>query len=332
MKKKNKTLYMILPCYNEEEVIHETAKRLKIKFNHLIKKNNISDQSKIVFVNDGSKDDTWSIINQLHQEDKIFSGLNLSRNCGHQNALLAGLMTVKNLCDFTISMDVDLQDDIDAIDEMIDKYNMGSHIVYGVRDNRKADTGFKRNTATLYYKILKSFGSDSIPNHADFRLMSQRALNGLAEFKEVNLFLRGLVPMIGYESDIVYYKRSKRFAGESKYPFKKMLAFAIEGITSLSVKPLKLISRVGIISFALSIIFAIYFIIQHFLGQTISGWSSTIVSIWAIGGLQLLALGIIGEYIGKIFLETKERPRYIIQDFLNEKQTPLLGDDEQSKS
>ena len=326
MKMKNKTLYMVLPCYNEEEVLHETAKRLKIKLDHLIEENKISDQSKIVFVNDGSKDNTWSIINLLHQEDKIFSGLNLSRNCGHQNALLAGLMTVKNLCDFTISMDADLQDDINAIDEMVDKYNMGNDIVYGVRDNRETDTGFKRNTATLYYKILKSLGNDSIPNHADFRLMNQKALNGFAEFKEVNLFLRGLVPMIGYESDVVYYKRNERFAGKSKYPFKKMFSFAIEGITSLSVKPLRLISGVGIISFALSIIFAIYFIIQHFLGRTISGWSSTIVSIWALGGLQLLALGIIGEYVGKTFLETKERPRYMIQDILHEDQTPAKND------
>lgn len=316
-------LYMVLPCYNEEEVIHETAKRMKIKLNHLIEKNKISDQSKIVFVNDGSKDSTWDIIKKLHQEEKLFSGINLTRNRGHQNALLAGLMTVKDLCDFTISMDVDLQDDIDAIDEMVDKYHQGNDIVYGVRDNRETDTRFKRNTAMLYYRILKSLGNDSIPNHADFRLMTRRALNGFAEFKEVNLFLRGLVPMIGYKSDIVYYKRNERFAGESKYPFKKMVAFAIEGITSLSVKPLRLISGVGIFSFAVSFIFAIYFIIQHFLGQTISGWASTIVSIWAIGGLQLLALGIIGEYIGKIFLETKERPRYIVQDFLNENQNSV---------
>ena len=316
---KNKTLYIVLPCYNEEDVIHETAKRLKLKFADLIKNNQISDQSKIVLVNDGSNDNTWMIINQLHHEDKLFSGINLSHNCGHQNALLAGLMTVKDLCDLTISMDVDLQDDINAIDEMIDKYNMGNHIVYGVRDNRKSDSGFKRTSAAIYYKILKSLGNSSIPNHADFRLMSQKALNGLAEFKEVNLFLRGLVPMIGYESDIIYYKRNERFAGASKYPLKKMISFAIEGITSLSIKPLRLISAVGIISFTLSIIFAIYFIVQHFSGQTVSGWASLIVSIWALGGLQLLALGVIGEYVGKTFLETKGRPRYIIQDFLNER-------------
>lgn len=315
---KVKTLYMLFPCYNEEEVLLETATRAKTKLNHLISNKKISDKSKIVFINDGSKDSTWDIIKKLHQEEKIFSGINLTRNRGHQNALLAGLMTVKDLCDFTISMDVDLQDDIEAIDEMVEKYHQGNDIVYGVRDNRDTDTKFKKNTAVLYYKVLKFLGNDSIANHADFRLMSNRALNGLAEFKEVNLFLRGLVPMIGYKNDVVYYKRNERFAGVSKYPLKKMITFAIEGITSLSVKPLRLISGVGVLSFAISIIFAIYFIIQHFLGSTISGWASTIVSIWAIGGLQLLALGIIGEYIGKIFLETKERPRYIVQDFLNE--------------
>jgi len=315
---KENILYMIMPCYNEEEVIHETAKRMKEKFNQLIREEKISQMSKIVFVNDGSTDATWEIIQKHHETDNMFSGINLSRNQGHQNALFAGLMTVKNICDFTICMDVDLQDDIEAIDEMIDKFHSGVDIVYGVRNNRETDTLFKRNTAGLYYKILKLLGNDSIQNHADFRLMSKRALDGLAEYKEVNLFLRGIIPLIGFRSDIVYYKRNARFAGVSKYPLRKMIHFAIEGITSLSVKPLRLISAVGLISFAVSVIFAVYFLVQHFLGQTISGWASTIISIWAIGGLQLLALGIIGEYVGKIFLETKERPRYVVQDFLND--------------
>ena len=311
-------LYIILPCYNEAQVIPETARRLKIKLKSLIEQQQVSSHSKIVFVNDGSTDQTWSLIRNLHREDHLFSGINLTRNQGHQNALLAGLMIVKNLCDITISMDADLQDDIEAIDQMIIKYNEGNDIVYGVREDRKMDTRFKRATATLYYKLFKKLGGDIIANHADFRLMSRRALISLSEFQEVNLFLRGIIPLLGYDYDIVLYTRSKRFAGKTKYTLKKMLAFAAEGITSFSIAPLRFIFLLGLFSFIASAIFAIFFFVQHFVGHTVSGWSSLIVSIWAIGGLQLLALGIIGEYVAKSYLETKKRPRYLVKEFLNE--------------
>jgi len=313
-----KTLYIVIPCFNEAQVITETAKRLKIKLESLIEQQQVSSSSKIVFVNDGSTDQTWSLIHNLHEEDQLFSGINLTRNQGHQNALLAGLMTVKDLCDVTISMDADLQDDIDAIDQMISKYNEGSDIVYGVREDRNSDTVFKRSSATLYYKLFKKLGGSIVSNHADFRLLSKCALDSLAQFQEVNLFLRGIVPLLGYDHDIIYYTRGKRFAGNSKYPLKKMLSFAAEGITSFSITPLRFIFLLGLLSFITSIMFATFFIIRHFFGGTVSGWSSLIVSIWAIGGLQLLALGIIGEYIGKTYLETKKRPRYLVKEFLNE--------------
>ena len=315
---KPKTLYLILPCYNESEVIGETAKRLKDKLSILIQQETIAKNSKIVFVDDGSSDQTWRIIENLHQSDKIFSGLQLTRNQGHQHALLAGLMHVKDLCDFTISMDADLQVDIDAIDQMIEKYHDGNEIVYAVRDNRDTDTRFKRASASFYYRLLKRMSeSRIIAHHADYRLMSRQALMGLSEYKEVNLFLRGMIPLLGLHHDIVYYKREERFAGKSKYPLKKMLQFATEGITSFSVAPLRFIFFLGLISFIVSFFFGAYFFIQHFIGHTVSGWSSLIVSIWAIGGLQLLSLGIIGEYIAKTYLETKARPRYLIQAFLN---------------
>ncbi len=312
------TLYLVIPCYNEEEVLPETSSQLKNKMEGLIAKGKISPKSRIVFVNDGSKDKTWQIIESLHQENKIFQGVKLSRNKGHQNALLSGLMTVKDRCDMTISLDADLQDDINAIDEMVDKYYDGCDVVYGVRSARKTDTFFKKFTAEGFYKIMKSMGADIVFNHADYRLMSRRALNGLKSFKEVNLFLRGVVPMIGYKSDSVYYERKERFAGESKYPLKKMLAFAWEGITSLSTKPIKMISVLGGGIFIISIIMLIYSIIRHIMGATEIGWTSTIVSIWAIGGLQLLAIGIIGEYIGKVYLETKERPKFIVETYLSD--------------
>lgn len=312
------TLYLVIPCYNEEEVLPETSSQLKSKMESLIAKGKISPKSRIVFVNDGSKDKTWQIIESLHQENKIFQGVKLSRNKGHQNALLSGLMTVKDHCDMTISLDADLQDDINAIDEMIDKYYDGCDVVYGVRSARKTDTFFKKFTAEGFYKIMKSMGADIVFNHADYRLMSRRALDGLKSFKEVNLFLRGVVPMIGYKSDSVYYERKERFAGESKYPLKKMLAFAWEGITSLSTKPIKMISVLGGTIFIISIIMLIYSIIRHIMGATEIGWTSTIVSIWAIGGLQLLAIGIIGEYIGKVYLETKERPKFIVETYLSD--------------
>ncbi|MCL2559699.1 MAG: glycosyltransferase family 2 protein [Turicibacter sp.] len=317
---KPKILYLVLPCYNESEVLGETAWRLKEKLHTLIREEKVADTSKIVFVNDGSTDQTWRIIEALHQSDSVFSGLQLTRNRGHQNALLAGLMTVKDLCDFTISMDADLQDDMDAIDEMVAKYASGYDVVYGVRDNRDADTWFKRTSASLYYRLLqKMSGSQIIAHHADYRLMSQQALTGLAEFKEVNLFLRGMVPLVGFDHDIVYYKRGERFAGRSKYPLKKMIQFAAEGITSFSVTPLRFIFFLGLASFVVSFIFGVYFVVSHFVGQTVSGWSSLIVSIWAIGGLQLLSIGVIGEYIAKTYLESKGRPKYLVQHFLNEK-------------
>ena len=312
------TLYVVVPCYNEEEVLPETAKRLKQKMQALMQTHKISEQSKVVFVNDGSKDGTWALISQLHEQDKLFSGVNLSRNRGHQNALLAGLMTVKDLADMTISMDADLQDDIDAMDAMVDQYLQGVDIVYGVRSKRKTDSFFKRFTAEAFYRLMNALGANTVFNHADYRLMSRRALEGLAEFKEVNLFLRGIVPMIGYTTGTVYYDRSERFAGESKYPLKKMLSFAIEGITSLSVKPIRLIIGLGFTVFLISIVMIIYALVRFFLGQTVTGWASVMASVWAIGGLLLLSVGIVGEYIGKIYLETKARPRFLIEQFLNE--------------
>lgn len=315
-----KILYVVVPCYNEQEVLAETSKRLREKFQTLIGSGKIDEKSRIVFVNDGSKDNTWKIIEELHRQDNLFSGINLSRNRGHQNALLAGLMTAKDYADAVISMDADLQDDINAMDEMLDKYYGGCDVVYGVRSKRATDTFFKRFTAESFYKMMNAMGANTVYNHADYRLMSKRALEGLAEFKEVNLFLRGMVPMIGYTSDVVYYERSERFAGESKYPLKKMISFAIEGITSLSTKPIKMITNLGVFIFLFSFVILIYSLIRHFSGDTVAGWTTIIVSVWAIGGLILLSLGIIGEYIGKIYLESKERPRYIIEQFLNEKE------------
>lgn len=313
-------LYLVIPCYNEEKVLPETSKQLRAKIQSLIEKDKISSQSRIVFVNDGSNDRTWEIIEELHRCDPLFQGIKLSRNEGHQNALLAGLMTVKEKCDMVISLDADLQDDINAIDEMVEKYYQGCDIVYGVRSARDTDTAFKRKTAEGYYKVIKLLGGDVVYNHADYRLMSRRALDGLEKFKEVNLFLRGVVPMIGYKSDKVYYARKERFAGESKYPLKKMIAFAWEGITSLSIKPIRMIMLLGSAIFLVSIIMLIYSFVRHAAGETTIGWTSTVVSIWAIGGLQLLAIGIIGEYIGKVYLETKERPKFIVEEYLGEKE------------
>lgn len=314
----NNKLYMVIPCYNEEEVLPETSKRLREKINSLIEKGKIDKESRIVFVNDGSKDRTWEIIKTLHEEDPVFSGINLTRNRGHQNALLAGLMTVMDYADMTISMDADLQDDVDAIDEMIDKYLDGIDIVYGVRSSRAKDTFFKKATAEGFYKIMNSMGANTVFNHADYRLMSKRALEGLSQFQEVNLFLRGIVPMIGYPTDVVYYERGERFAGESKYPLGKMLSFAIEGITSLSTKPIRMITFLGFFIFLVSIGILIYSLVRHFMGATIVGWTTLMVSVWGIGGLILLSLGVVGEYIGKIYLETKARPRFIVEQFLDE--------------
>lgn len=312
------TLYIVVPCYNEEAVLPETAKRLRAKLEALVSQGQVSPQSRILFVNDGSKDNTWSIIAALHRDCPLFGGVDLTRNRGHQNALLAGLMTAKDKADLVISMDADLQDDVDAVDEMIKKYHEGCDIVYGVRSSRKKDTFFKRVTAEGFYRFMNALGANVIFNHADYRLMSKAALEGLAEFKEVNLFLRGIVPMIGYTTATVEYERGERFAGESKYPLKKMIAFALEGITSLSTKPIRLITALGFLIFLVSVAMLVTFIVQWAMGMTVAGWASVICSVWAIGGLILLSLGVIGEYIGKIYLETKHRPRFLIREILDD--------------
>ena len=311
-----KTIYLVVPCYNEEEVLRETASRLEDKIQGLISNKVISDKSRIAFVDDGSKDKTWSIIEELNSNNKIFSGVKLSRNRGHQNALLAGLMTVKDYCDAAISLDADLQDDINVIDEFIEKFKDGCDIVYGVRSERKTDTMFKRTTAQGFYKVMKALGVDIVYNHADYRLMSKRALDSLEDFKEVNLFLRGIVPLIGYKSDVVLYERNERFAGESKYPLKKMLSFAFEGITSFSVKPIRLILIIGIMMFLSSLLAILYFLIVWMADKTVQGWTTVVASIWMLGGIQLLCLGVIGEYVGKIYIESKERPKFIIDKFI----------------
>ena len=313
------TLYVVVPCYNEEEVLHETTKRLKEKLEKLIKSKKISDRSKVMYVNDGSKDKTWEIICDINKKEKLFTGISLSRNRGHQNALLAGLMTAREYADVVISMDADLQDDINAMDEMLDKYYDGSDIVYGVRSSRKKDSFFKRVTAQGFYKFMKFMGVDVVYNHADYRLTSKRALDAFSDFKEVNLFLRGMFPLVGFKSDVVYYERAKRFAGESKYPLKKMLNFAWDGITSFSVKPIRLVLKLGILIFFLSIAMLIYCLVVKLLGQTVAGWTFIVGSIWLIAGIQMLSIGIIGEYVGKMYSETKSRPRYIISENLEEK-------------
>ena len=311
-------LYLAIPCYNEEAVLRDSAGKLLNKYDNMMKEGKITSDSKIVFIDDGSKDKTWSIIKELHNENHVFQGIKLSRNRGHQNALLCGLMTLKDKADAVISIDADLQDDINTFDEMVEKYEQGCDVVYGVRSKRETDTFFKRFTAEAFYKILNKMGAKVIFNHADFRLMSKRALEAFSLYKETNIFLRGMVPLIGYKSDVVKYERSERLAGESKYPLKKMLALAWEGITSLSIQPIRMITWLGGIVFAISIIMIIYSLVSFFVGAATTGWASTLCSIWAIGGLQLLAIGIIGEYIGKIYLETKQRPRFIVEEFLED--------------
>ena len=311
-----KIIWLVIPCYNEQEVLPETSRQLEEVMRGLIKKDKISDKSKIAFVNDGSKDNTWNIITDLHEKNPMFTGINLAHNKGHQNALLAGLMTAKDYADAAISLDADLQDDVGVIEQFIDKFNEGKDVVYGVRSTRATDTVFKRSTAHAFYKLMKAMGADTLQDHADYRLMSKRALEGLAKYKEVNLFLRGIVPMIGYETDVVYYERHERFAGESKYPLKKMLSFAVDGITSCSVKPIRMITSLGTLVFTISIVMLIYFLIVWLLGHTVQGWTTIVISLWGIGGLILLSLGIIGEYVGKIYMEVKERPRFIIEKLL----------------
>ena len=313
-------LYLVIPCYNEEQVLPITAPIFMGKLSELIEKREISDKSRVLFVNDGSGDSTWDIIEKLSKEQTLIKGICLSRNMGHQNALLAGLMTAKEECDVTVSIDCDGQDDINAVDKMLAEYKNGCDIVYGVRDSRKTDSFFKRHSAQFFYKLLNRLGAKTIYNHADYRLMSSRALGELEKFKEVNIYLRGMVPMVGFKSTSVTYDRTERLAGKSKYPLKKMLKLAADGITNLSVKPIHLIFLIGIISVLLSLAGIIWSIVAHFLSYTVAGWSSIIAIICFFGGIQILCIGVIGEYIGKIYMETKARPRYIISKKTDEKE------------
>lgn len=313
---KNTVIYLVIPCYNEEKMLPITQKALSELLNDMISREKISQKSRMVFVDDGSKDNTWQIIEQYCASDPLVKGIKLSRNKGHQNALLAGLMTVKSECDAAISLDADLQDDIGAIEKMITEYENGCEIVFGVRSKREKDTLFKRATARGFYRIMRFMGADIIYDHADYRLMSRRALDELENFKEVNLFLRGIVPMIGFKTGTVLYERGVRTQGESKYPLKKMIAFAVDGITSLSIKPIRFITFLGLFILFASAAILIYSLVRHFMGHTVWGWTSLMISIWAIGGLQLFAIGIVGEYVGKIYLETKARPKFIVDKYI----------------
>ena len=310
------TLYLVVPCYNEEAVLPETAKRLLDILRELTAAGRITEESRILFVNDGSKDRTWELISTLHSHDKRFAGLSLSRNRGHQNALLAGLMLAKDHADAAISLDADLQDDVGAIERFVAKFEEGCDVVYGVRSSRATDTGFKRGTAHSFYKLMSALGVEIVYDHADYRLLSRRAMEALSQYGERNLFLRGIAPQLGFKTDTVEYERQLRFAGESKYPLKKMIAFAFEGVTSFSVKPLRLALLLGGAAFLVSIVILIYGLIRWICGMTVTGWTSLLFSIWALGGLQLLMLGVVGEYVGKTYLETKRRPRYIISETL----------------
>lgn len=310
-------LYLVVPCYNEQEVLTDTAEKLAHKLTQLIDAGKISERSRIAFVNDGSSDCTWEIIRAYTERSALFSGINLAHNEGHQNALLAGLMTVLPYADVAISMDADLQDDINAVDAMLEKYAAGVNIVYGVRANRSSDTFFKRFTAESFYRAMRALGADIVFNHADFRLMDRRALTALAEYPEVNLFLRGIVPMIGLTHGVVYYARKERLAGVSKYPWRRMTSFAWEGVTSLSARPIRLIAQMGMFISFISGLMLIWSIVRHFIGETVVGWTSLVVSLWFLGGLILLSVGVIGEYVAKIYLEVKRRPRYLVQDFID---------------
>ena len=316
------TIYFVIPCYNEEAVLPETSHRLTRKLEAMRANGLIGEASRMLFVDDGSKDKTWELISQYNRENPWVEGVKLAHNRGHQNALLCGLMTAMDRCDAAISMDADLQDDIDALDQFVTKFREGCDVVYGVRNKRDTDTWFKRTTAEGFYKVMKLLGVDVVFNHADYRLMSKRALEGLSEYREVNLFLRGSVPLIGYRRDYVYYDRHERFAGESKYPLKKMLSFALDGITSFSVKPLKLISNLGVLISLLSIFGLLYALISYFAGVAVSGWTAIVCSIWLLGGLQMLCLGVVGGYIGKIYSEVKARPRYRVETYLENKKLP----------
>lgn len=318
--KETAILYIVIPCYNEEEVLQETTKQLRQKLKSLIDKKIISSKSKVMYVDDGSKDNTWNIIKTIAREEKNFTGISLSKNKGQQNALLAGLMTARTYADVVISMDADLQDDINTIDEMLEKYKAGNDIVYAVRNKRTKDSFFKRTSAQFFYKFMNFLGAECIYNHADYRLTSKRVLDELSKFKETNLFLRGIFPSIGFKTAIVYYERRKRYAGKSKYSLKKMFNFAWEGITSFSIKPLRFICVLGFLILFTSLGIIIYSIIRKITGNTVDGWTFLSISIWFIGSLQMISIGIIGEYIGKIYSETKQRPRYIILENLEDKE------------
>ena len=306
-------LYIVVPCYNEEEVLPESAKQFYQALSDMIGKSLVAPNSKILFVNDGSRDKTWELIEKYAKSSPLFSGISLAKNRGHQNALMAGLETARKYADITVTIDADLQDDINAIYEMVEKYkNDECDVVFGVRSERKTDSFFKRTTAQGFYKMMKWMGVDVVYNHADYRLMSRRAVDALMEYKEVNLFLRGIVSDIGYKTDVVYYKRNERFAGESKYPLKKMLAFAFQGISSFSISPIRLITTLGILVSVGSLIAILYALISLICGTAIAGWTSLLISVWFLGGLQLLAIGMIGQYIGKIYMEAKRRPLYFI--------------------
>ena len=312
-------LYIIIPCYNEQEVLPITASLFKEKIEEFISVNKISKDSRVLFVNDGSKDRTWELIKELSDKEEVFEGVCLSRNRGHQNALLAGLMEAKDKCDITISIDCDGQDDINAMNQMLDEYYGGAEVVYGVRAKRDTDTFFKRKTAESFYKIMKWLGAEVIYNHADYRLVSSKVLNEFSNYKEVNIFLRGMFPLVGFKSTSVYYERHERIAGESHYPLKKMLSLAFDGITSLSIKPIRIVTGIGLCMSIVSFVAILYVLISFLAGMVVQGWTSTVLCICLIGGIQLVCLGVIGEYIGKIYLETKERPRFIVAERTDEK-------------
>lgn len=314
--KKSPILYTVIPCYNEFEVLEETTKRLKEEYVNLMNTKKISSKSRIMFVNDGSTDNTWKLIKNLHEKERIVTGISLTKNKGHQNALLAGLLTAKEYADVVISMDADLQDDVNAIKKMLEKFEEGKDIVYGVRISRRKDTFFKRNSAEIYYRFMRLLGVDCIYNHADYRLTSKKVLEELINYKEVNLYLRGLFPLMGFESDIVYYERNERYAGKSKYSLKKMLSLAWDGISSFSVRPLRMICTLGFVTLIISIMIMLYSLLRKLTGNTVTGWTFLAISIWFIGSLQMISIGVIGEYIGKIYSETKRRPLYTISENL----------------
>ncbi|MFR8861107.1 MAG: glycosyltransferase family 2 protein [Coprococcus eutactus] len=311
-------LYIVIPCFNEEEVLTETTKRLTEKMRKMMESGKIADSSRILYVDDGSTDSTWHLIDRLYMDNGLVTGIKLSRNKGHQNALLAGLFEAADHADMIVSMDSDLQDDIDVLDSFVDEYYNGSEIVYGVRKSRKKDSWFKRTTAVAFYKLMRAMGVEIVYNHADYRLMSKRAVDELKNYKEVNLFLRGIIPLIGFETSTVEYDRGERFAGKSKYPLKKMIYFAIDGITSTSVRPIRMITMFGLLCILFSIIYGIYVIIGHVAGRTVQGWTTSVLLICFFGGAQIMCTGIVGEYVGKIYLETKARPRFIIEEKLTD--------------